>query len=390
MNNAPVRLVLLLLMSVVNASVSGQEPARRDAPADQPARQRPAAIVSPEIQADGRVTFRLRAAEAKEVTLRGQWTKEAAPMSRGEEGVWSVTAEPVPAGVWEYSFQVDGLNVLDAANPTFKPQREPSRSILHIAGSPANPWDWQKVPHGTVHQHAYDSKALGRPRELWVYTPPGYERGVAATPGKRYPLLVLQHGSGDNHQTWVVHGKAHWILDNLIAAGRAAPMIVVMLDGHPLGRQSRDTPPDRRAAATEAFRRELLEDALPLVESIYALEPGAERRAIAGLSMGGGQSLSVGLGNLDRFSWVGAFSAAPPSPEIAQAILSDPSAANARLKLLWIGCGEDDRLRERSEQFIAALNEKGVRHEWHLTAGDHSWPVWRQYLAEFAPKLFQP
>jgi enterochelin esterase family protein len=241
-----------------------------------------------------------------------------------------------------------------------------------------------------VHQHGYQSKALGKPRELWVYTPPGYERAAASNPQARYPLLVLQHGSGDNHQTWVVHGKAHWILDNLIAAGRARPMIVVMLDGHPLGRFSRDASPDRRAAATDAFRRELFEDALPLVESLYPVETSAERRAIAGLSMGGGQSLSVGLGNLDRFAWVGAFSAAPPSAAVATRILADPAAANAKLRLLWIGCGEDDRLRASNEEFISQLKTSGVHHDWQLTAGDHSWPVWRRYLADFAPKLFQP
>jgi enterochelin esterase-like enzyme len=348
--------------------------------------QRSAPVVSPEVQADGKVTFRLRAAQAKEANLRGQWTRQPLAMTRGDDGIWSVTAEGVPAGVWEYSFQADGLNVLDSLNPTFKPQREPSKSILHIPGTPANAWDWQDAPHGTVHQHVYHSKALAKRRELWVYTPPGYEK---ATESAVYPLLVLQHGSGDNHQTWVVHGKAHWILDNLIAAGKAKPMVVVMLDGHPLGQMSRDAVPQRRGAAMEAFRNELFDDALPLVESLYRVHREPRNRAIAGLSMGGGQSLTVGLGNLDRFSWVGAFSAAPPSQEVAQAVLADPAATNARLKLLWIGCGEDDFLKSRNEEFVAALKDKGIGHEWRLTAGDHSWPVWRRYLAEFSPKLFQ-
>ncbi len=348
--------------------------------------QRTPPVVSPEIQTDGKVTFRLRAAQAKEANLRGQWSRQPLAMTLGENGVWSVTAEDVPAGVWEYSFQVDGLNVLDSLNPTLKPQREPSKSILHIPASPPNPWDWQDVPHGTVHQHAYDSKALSKRREIWVYTPPGYERAAHAAD---YPLLVLQHGSGDNHQTWVVHGKAHWILDNLVAAGKCKPMVVVMLDGHPLGSMSRDAAAQRRGAAMEAFRNELLDDALPLVESLYRVQRQPQQRAIAGLSMGGGQSLTVGLGNLDRFAWVGAFSAAPPSQEVAQGVLADPALTNSKLKLLWIGCGQDDFLKSRNEEFVAALKDKGIRHEWQLTAGDHSWPVWRRYLAEFAPKLFQ-
>ena len=343
----------------------------------------PAPLVSPEIQAGPKVIFRLRAAQAKEVALRGQWTKDAMPMKRADDGVWSATVDPAPSGVWEYSFVVDGLNVLDPINPSFKPQREPQKSILHVASTPLAPWDWQDVPHGTVHQHGYASRALGRPREVVVYTPPGYERDD----GKKLPLLVLQHGSGDNHQTWVAHGKAHWIFDSLIAQGKARPMVVLMLDGHPLGMISRDDAAGR-GAAMEAFRRELFEDALPLVESLYRVEKDAEHRAIAGLSMGGAQSLTVGLGNLDRFAWVGAFSAGPPSEEAKKAFLADPAAANAKLRLLWIACGKDDFLRQKNEEYVASLKEKNVRHEWLLTDGDHSWPVWRRYLADFVPRLF--
>lgn len=355
----------------------------------QNAAPRPAPIVSPETNSNGGVTFRLRSANAKEVALRGQWQSQPLAMTRGESGVWSVTVEKVPAGVWEYSFQVDGLNVLDSLNPVLKPQREPSKSILHVAASPPNAWDWQNVPHGSVHQHEYDSQALGRRREVWVYTPPGYEKQITGKPDTRFPLLVLQHGSGDNHQTWVVHGKAHWILDNLIAAGKARPMVVLMLDGHPLGTVSRDSSPNRRGAALDAFRRELFDDALPLVESLYRVEADASRRAIAGLSMGGGQSLGVGLTNLDRFGWIGAFSAAVPASENVDAVLSNAAATNARLKLLWIGCGKDDFLRSRNEEFIGTLKSKDIQHEWALTEGNHSWPVWRGYLADFAPKLFQ-
>jgi enterochelin esterase family protein len=126
-----------------------------------------------------------------------------------------------------------------------------------------------------------------------------------------------------------------------------------------------------------------------LVDATYRVEPDAAKRAIAGLSMGGGQSLSVGLTNLDRFAWVGAFSAAPPSAETSQAIFADPAATNKKLQLLWIGCGQDDFLKSRNEEFVASLKDKGIRHQWELTAGDHSWPVWRGYLAEFAPKLFR-
>ncbi len=338
-------------------------------------------LVSPEIEA-GRTTFRLRAPQAKEVVLRGQWTKAAVPMTRGGDGVWSASVDPMPAGIWEYSFVVDGFNALDPVNTAFKPQREGQKSIVHVPSSPPAPWDWQDVPHGTVHQHGYLAKTLGRARELRVYTPPGYERSGE----KKFPLLVLQHGSGDNQRTWTEHGKAHWILDNLIAQGKAQPMIVVMLDGHPLGATARGAEA-KRAAAIEAFRRELFDDALPLVESLYRVETDPSQRALAGLSMGGAQALSVGLGDLGRFAWVGCFSGGV-TDTVKQKFLADLPAANAKLRLLWIAIGKDDQGKARNEEFVAALKEKGIRHTWLLSEGDHSWPVWRQYLAEFAPLLF--
>jgi enterochelin esterase family protein len=331
------------------------------------------------------VAFALRAPEAKKVELRGQWSKEPIAMTKGEKGEWTVQLEKVPAGVWEYSFAVDGLNVLDPGNPLFKPQRNPGKSILHIASNPPAPWDWRDVPHGTVHMHSYPSKVVGRAREVIVYTPPGYEKASE----KKYPLLVLQHGSGDNQRTWVDHGKAHWILDNLIADGKAQPMVVMMLDGHPLGMVGREAGDARRIAAQDAFERELFEDAMPIVESLYGVEKDAAHRAIAGLSMGGAQSLSVGMANLDKFGWVGAFSAGPPAQARVDKFIADPGAANQKLKLLWIAVGKDDFLRERSEQLAALLKEKGIAHTYKVSEGDHSWPVWRGYLSEFAPLLFR-
>lgn len=345
--------------------------------------QRAGQVISPEVKEDHGVIFRIRAPKSQSVALRGQWDRQQVEMARDADNVWSVTVPNVAAGVWEYSFIVDGLTIIDPANPAQKPQRSPGASILHIPGTPPNVWDFQDVPHGAVHQHAYLSKALGRQREVWVYTPPGYEADAAT----KYPLLVLQHGSGDRHETWVVHGKAHWILDNLIAADKAKPMIVLMLDGHPLGQVPRDMA-DRRGESLKAFKRELFEDALPLVESRYRVAPELEQHAIAGLSMGGWQSLSTGLTNLDQFAWVGSFSGVVEENEINPA-LDDAMGTNTRLKLLWIACGEKDFLLDRNKQLITMLKARGVNHEWRETAGDHSWPVWRGYLAEFAPKLFR-
>jgi len=185
-------------------------------------------VRSPELLADQRVTFRLRAQKATEVIVLGQWPGGRAPMTAATNGIWSVTVGPVPPGVWEYSFQVDGLTMIDPGNPAIKPMREPRTSILQVPGQPPLLTEFQDVPHGVVHEHTYRSKALDRVRDLAVYTPPGYDAQAAA----KFPTLYLQHGSGDNQATWVVHGKAHWILDNLIAQGRAKPMVVVMMDGH--------------------------------------------------------------------------------------------------------------------------------------------------------------
>ena len=355
------------------ASAAPATPERRTA--------RPAPVRSPELAADGKVTFRLRAPKATEVVVTGQWPDGRASMTKDTNDVWSVTLGPVGAGVWEYSFQVDGLGMIDPGNPAIKPMREPRTSILHLPGDPPLLQDFRDVPHGVVRAHTYRSKSLGRLRELVVYTPPGYDQ----QPDARFPTLYLQHGSGDNQATWTVHGKAHWILDNLIAQGRAKPMVVVMMDGHAAVRGS----PIGLTNNTVAFERDLLEDVMPFIEANYRVKPDAANRGIVGLSMGGGQSLTIGLNHLDRFAWVGGFSSSVPGKDAVAAALSDPDGTNQKLKLLWIGIGKDDFLRQRNEEFIALLKEKNLRHEWHLTEGSHSWPVWRDYLAEIAPKLFQ-
>ncbi len=382
------RLLALLFASALSV-IAQNTPSAVSAPTLPPAAPatapRPPLLVSPEVTADRSVTFRFKSANAKAVTLRGQWAKDPLALTRSDDGLWSVATTVAP-GVWEYSFTMDGISIIDPANPAIKPMREPRTSILHIPDASPAPWDFQDVPHGTVHQHTYLSKALGRPREVWIYTPPGYEKSASTN----YPLLVLQHGSGDNQQTWVAHGHAHWILDSLIAAGKARPMVVVMLDGHPFTPTGMRDGAGRGSAPMDAFRRELFEDAIPLVEATYRVEADVSQRGIVGLSMGGGQSLTVGLGHLNRFAWIGSFSGVPPEEAVAQTVLADAANTNAKLRLLWIGCGADDFLLKRNEEFVGKLKAAGVNHEWHRTAGNHSWPVWRGYLADFLPRVFQP
>ena len=340
---------------------------------------RPKPVVSPIFETGGKVTFQIAAPEANDVSVSGQMIEGNLKMARNAEGLWSVSLESAAPGIYEYSFTVDGVKMIDPGNPTLKPMRSPQSSILHIPGDQV--FDFKDVPHGTVHYHGYQSAPIGRFREMQVYTPPGYETG-----DERYPVLVLQHGHSDGFATWVAHGKAHWILDNLIASGKTVPMIVLMLDGHPIPESYGD---GRSVANTEELRRDLLEAALPMVEKLYRVKPGRENRAITGLSMGGLHSLSIGLNALDTFAWIGAFSAAVPEEGAINAALKDPAGTNEKLKLLWIACGKDDFLLGENEKLTALLEEKSVKYEWHLTEGTHSWPIWRGYLADFAPRLFR-
>ena len=345
-----------------------------------PAKKNPPAppVISPEILSDGRVTFRLQAPKASAVTVSGQFQRGPATMTKDEKGLWSVTVGPVPSGVHEYSFNVDGVSMIDPGNRAIKPMRAPRTSILEIPGTPPLIHDFQDVPHGKVTLHWYASKSLGRRRPMQVYTPPGYD----ANPSARFPTLYLFHGSGDNEATWVAHGHAHWILDNLIAQRKAQPMIVVMLDGHAVA----PGPNTERNANTNAFERDLLEDAMPLVKASYRTREGSVNQAIIGLSMGGGQSLNIGLKHPDRFAWVGGMSS---SVREGINLIGDGTALNQKLKLLWFACGKDDFLLKANQDFTAALKEKNVRHTYMETEGNHSWPVWRKYLADFAPLIFR-
>ena len=368
----------LILLAALLAGIFNPDPSAA-AEKGRPRGRRPPPVVSPILHEDSRVTFQVQAKDAREVSVSGQMLKGRAMMTRGEHDIWSVTIGPVEPGLYEYSLTIDGFRMVDPGNMQLKPTRSPRTSILHLPGDHAH--DFSEVPHGTVHHHAYHSKPIGRFREFQVYTPPGYETGV-----DRYPVLVLQHGHSDCFATWTVHGKAHWILDNLIAAGKARPMIVVMLDGHPIPGSYGD---GRSEANTDELRRDLMEAALPMVEKLYRLKPGREHRAIAGLSMGGLHSLTIGMNALDRFAWVGAFSAAIPRDEAVAPAMSDAVHTNERMKLLWIAIGEEDFLLKENREFVARLNDRGIDHVWRLTEGGHSWPVWRGYLEEFVPLLFR-
>ena len=369
-----------LVFTTACLPLAAQE-ARTATPPPKPAPARPGPVVSPEFLPDGGVTFRLRAPKANQVSVTGQFGPNA-DLVKDAQGLWSVTLPNVKAGVHEYHFVVDGLSVIDPLNAAVKPQRWPGSSILHVPSHPAAPWDLQDIPHGVVHEHVYRSKALGTWRRIVVYTPPGHEKL-----GK-LPVLYLSHGYSDNEASWTVHGKAHWILDSLIASGSAKPMIVVMPDAHALAPGS--TGFDEYAPLnSEGLCNELVQDILPLVESSYRVVAKPDARAFAGLSMGGHHALTVALQHHDRFHWIGAFSSAPPSTNGVVVSHAQPSSINHDLRLFWVGCGTKDFLIQRNRDFHALLDARGVRHEYVETEGDHSWPVWRRYLVDLASRLFR-
>jgi enterochelin esterase family protein len=340
-------------------------------------------LVSPEVHPDRRVTFRVRATNAAEASLVGDWmmpeTKQA--MTRDAQGVWSATAGPLEPGLAIYTFTIDGVTTPDPVNPRIKLRARTSASLVDVPGHPPELWQARDVPHGKVEVNWEKSRVAGDTRAYYVYTPPGYEPGA----WKRYPVLYLLHGNNDTAAGWTDVGKANFILDNLIAEKRAVPMIIVMPFGHAVpfvGPQSNNT------AMVERY---LIEEVMPQVEKKYRIARGRENCAIVGLSMGGGHALHIGLSHLERFSAVAAFSSAvPPRFEWRfNSLLENPEATNKKLKLLWIGCGRQDPAFERNQKLSELLTAHKIRNTFLPTEGLHNFAIWRRYLVEVAPLLFR-
>ncbi|MEP7364748.1 MAG: alpha/beta hydrolase-fold protein [Acidobacteriota bacterium] len=340
-------------------------------------------VVSPEVSG-ATITFRIYAPKAEKVTLNGDWMKlgTRVPLAKSDDGVWSVQAGPLEPQVYLYSFNVDGMNIADPVNPRMKLRARTSASLVEVPGTEL--WQLRDVPHGKVEMLTHRSKVLdGAERQVFVYTPPGYAKSKSS-----YPVLYLFHGSNDVAAGWTWTGNAHLILDNLIAEGKAVPMVIVMPWGHavPFG-----APREIQSKNSDLHERYVVEEVMPWIESEYRLKPGAANRAVVGLSMGGGQALREGLSNLDKFSHVGVFSSGKPGDFEARhaKVLSDAQGTNGKLKLFWIGIGTDDPALDRARALHAALEKAGVKHEYVETPGGHFYPVWRRYLSTVAPKLFR-
>jgi len=338
-------------------------------------------IISPEVHSDGRVTFRLRAPSAKSVGVSIPFVQGVQPMTRSESGVWSITLGPAEPEIYEYNFVVDGLQIVDPANSWQKIWIRNTRNLVEIQGKQPMFFEQQQVPHGTLHMHKYPSKSLGVTRGLYIYTPPGYE----TSENVRYPVLYLFHGMGDKEDAWTIVGRANFIVDNLLAAKKARPLVIVMPYGH-----TPSAPPDMRSLGNYgAFEKDLIEDIIPYVQKNYRVSKDQKDRAIAGLSMGGGQSLTIGLGNIDLFGWIGAFSSAVPREPKLDELLSNAKVKKDKLNLLWIGCGNKDFLFKANQNLITRLNTEKIKHVAHITGGGHEWRLWRRYLNELVPLLFK-
>jgi enterochelin esterase-like enzyme len=365
-----------------------------------PAQERPARppeFVSPEVSAEKKITFRVHAPKAEAVRLTGSDIPGTGPgvqMKKGDNGVWEAAVGPVPPGAYRYNFNVDGLAVIDPRNPATSESNSNTWSLVYVPGSEIS--DTKDVPHGAVAAVTYYSQTLKRFRRMHVYTPPGYESGDG-----KYPTFYLLHGASDSDASWSTVGRAGFILDNLIAAGKAKPMIVVMPAGHtgpfrfgPRGDRSFERQMDE-------FGEEFAKDVRPYVEKHYRVLADRAHRAIAGLSMGGAQTLNVAFGHLEDYGYIGVFSSgifgiaggfggeAPNTAweESHKKVLDDADLKRG-LRLLWIGCGKEDFLVKTSDATVTMFKNHQFQVVSKETAGGHTWLNWRAYLSEFAPLLF--
>jgi len=352
-------------------------------------------VVSPEVTPDKKVIFRLLAPNAQAVKIAGgdiPGIAQSGAMTKGENGVWEVTVAP-PPGAYRYNFNVDGVTVVDPRNSSISESNSNVWSLVYVPGTE---WmDTNRVPHGAVAEVNYYSEALKRDRRMHVYTPPGYETSQA-----KYPVFYLLHGAGDNDNAWSTVGRAGFIFDNLIAAKKAKPMVVVMPAGH-------TTRTMGGRGASDEFVQDFLNDVMPYTEAHYRVINDKAHRAIAGLSMGGNQTLNAAIPHLDKFAYIGVYSsgligsyaragAAAPAPaptgpswEEQHTAELDNAAGKKGLKLVWFATGADDGLMPTTKGTVEMLKKHGFSPVMKESPGGHTWINWREYLNEFTPQLFQ-
>ncbi len=359
-------------------------------------------VISPQIDPDGSVTFRLMAPGASEVALSGGWMQGWGTMEalvKNDTGLWTITVGPLQPEIYTYSFWVDGIRTLDPANTLVMRDGSRHESMLRIPGTGSDLYAVADVPHGILSKVWYDSPTLGMKRRMYVYTPPGYESGKG-----KYPVFYLLHGGGGDEDAWTTLGRCCQIMDNLIAQGKAKPMIVVMTNGNPGDAAAPGEAPPKKDGeaqggifnmASGQFEKSLVEDVIPYMEAHYRALSGKANRAVGGLSMGGMQTMNFGFDYTGNFDYYGVMSMGIPDPDPSgrswfQDV--DNRVVNMKkegYKLYWIGCGTDDFLYKAAKNLNAKLDEFGLKYTYRESTGGHTWSNWRIYLSEFAPLLFR-
>ena len=375
----------------------------QEAPAGKPAPSNVRGQEYPRILPDRRVVFRTRAPEAKTVAVRargndsGMGTETYALKSMGE-GVWETTIGPIRSGFHYYELLIDGHAMNDPASLTYFGWARPT-SGLEVPDDTLTFYVPKDVPHGEVRIRPYLSKVTGQFRNAFVYTPPGYDQNTS----QRYPVLYLQHGSGENETSWTAQGRVNVIMDALIAEGKTLPMLIVMETGYATRAGEAPAAAGQRgggagAGQPDAFQEVVIRDLIPMIDASYRTLKDRRNRAIAGLSMGAGQAVRIGFGNPDVFSSVGAFSggggggrgATPFDLKTAyNGVMADVAAFNKNFDLFWIGFGDLEGGYANGKKLHGTLEAAGVKHVWFETLGSHEWQVWRKSLYDFAPRLFR-
>ena len=350
----------------------------------------PPSLISPEVHPDGSVTFRYLDPQTLEVLLEMDGAAKPILMEKDKYGVWSTTTPPLAPDYYGYHFWTSSINAIDPSNPDLLPNLLQTESVVHVPGPPSLPWERTNEPHGVIHQHFYKSAVTGEQRDFYVYTPPGYDARNKTT----YPVLYLLHGYGQLTSSWTQTGLANVILDHLIDEGKAKPMIVVIPfanggQGIIEGGHTAFMNDTLRMNNFDNFTKDLFTEVIPQVEKDYRVKKDRDSRAIAGLSMGGAESLHTGLNHLEEFGWVGAFSSGGMLQDFGKEFPDLRTSTNSKLHLLWIACGVDDGWITLNRDFDKWLKEKGVKHTYVETPGEHTWMVWRRNLANFAPLLFR-
>jgi enterochelin esterase-like enzyme len=338
--------------------------------------QRPPSISSPDVHADHTATFRYYSPTAKNVALDGEFLKDNQPMKKDSSGIWSITVGPIQPDIYPYSFIVDNIQVADPNNSLIFANERFKRSIIDVPGSTPLVHSLQNVPHGKISYRYYNSGTLNTTRQLLVYTPPGFIPN-----GKtKYPVLYLIHGGSDTEETWTKVGRANLIADNLIAQGKAKPMIIVMPYGNV------------RPAPMADFTKDVVNDIIPFIEANYPVLAESKNRAVAGFSVGGGQTLNIGFTNTDKFAYICSYAPYTATEEFKKNFTNwNPNAAliNEQLKLFTISIGTEDFLYEPVKENIAMFKNKNINLETFIVPGGHTWMNCKLFLANTLPQLFK-